>query len=289
MPDKENKHSSLASDLSNEALRGGYINEKDSPALYGFVSSQAKELGIDIQKEGIKVFITDAPIVEARFKIHGDNKTLSLNKELFGVRPDSKPGHPAPYSIGAVAGNIKHELQHYKDYKDGHYSFGSQLKEFIASGGGIHSQKRVNECRADFVSPGNEAYIESHAIEAALNGEGGDNTHPKNTDRVKALIIQSYIKEKTGIELTPDDVKFNRNCEFSITNKEKLHAIPPDVLLDAYNISEKKAKSLEDLAQSPAEDFRKIIMAMEEIRARDMTPSTTPVKPRKQAVDVSLD
>ncbi len=59
-------------------------------------------------------------------------------------------------------------------------------------------------------------------------------------------MIQSYIKEHTkseanpnGIELTPDYVEFNERCQFSIINKDKLHAIPAEVLIEGYNKAER--------------------------------------------------
>lgn len=225
-----------------------YKVEKDNlfAWLYDIVEKNAKDLGLDIGKEGIKVSflrdIYDLPLKELSLKDLKNNASMRFKDKKMYIGTDfllelSKRVKNPDNFDAALEGVIRHELQHYKDYKKG------IIKEWYPSEDELNREGKKHECRADFVSPGNEGWIEFHKKNDFFYIP---EKHPSGSERMQSLVMQSHIKEHTkseanpdGITLTPDDVEFNGKCEFSITNKDKLHAIPAEVLVEAYNKAER--------------------------------------------------
>ena len=230
-----------------------YKVDKDNFSwLYDIVKKNAKDIGLDIEKEGIKVsFFIDSD--NPSLKGYKNNAAMSyFSKTLYiGIdyptRISERVKNPDNFDA-ALEGVIKHELQHYKDFKQGYYNdlFSIALQgpfaQYLLSDE-ISRFKKINECRADFVNIGNDGFIDYRQNNDSFYT---GSTHPSGLDRMRSLMIQSHIKEKTkresnpdGIILTPNDVEFNGKCEFSITNKDKLYAIPAEVLVEAYNKAER--------------------------------------------------
>ena len=235
-------------DLREEASKFGEdqtLLDKNS-LLYKFVEKQAKELGLDMEKEGIKVEVIRGSKTGPGYMDY-ENKILGLDIDLLNkIAGANKIIESDSNSLDILGGIIKHELQHYKDEKKGYFLELNNNRR--ASDGEYKKGIKIGECRADSVTQDNEGFKNFYRSLADLEKSGDSyDTHPLSGDRVKALVIQSYIKKETGIELKLEDIKFNDKCEFSITNKEKLHSIPAEVLVEAYQKAENKSDVYTDL------------------------------------------
>ena len=188
--DEEMKNLRLLDAMYDEAFRKvGYLDKKQAPVLYEVVSKQAKELGIDMEKDGIKIYImggdkNDPLDLDAHnLKMSRDGKTLYIGQKVFGSDYAFKPDHPEMFSLSAFEGDMRHELQHHNDLKEGRYGALPGLKEFLSSGD-FKALRKANECRADFASPGNEGRIEELSTQTAMFGLFAENdTHPSASDR----------------------------------------------------------------------------------------------------------
>ncbi len=245
---KDIDYSALMNDIRNEAgTRNTEVDKKNFPVTYEFVRKEAERLGVDIEKEGFKIHLT--PWSEDRVSSYNNNAEIDVNNKtitigqsiLHGISKDPR------LSAEALRGVIGHEIQHYIDHKSKSHAEPEGLWEKIKKlnpFGDKNASHKASECRADFANPGNEGLMELNSKNVVKNFNDGGITHPLDSDRLRSLMIQSYIKEKTGVTLTPQDVEHNGSCEFKIINKEKLDKIPPNVLTDARDLAEHDVKIL---------------------------------------------
>lgn len=224
--------SSISQEFIKNAVRGRIIDNQTSPPLYEYIKNQAKDMGMDIEKEGIKIIIVshkDLPHADAAVLF--GKKTILLRDDLF--RKDTEADTlDALIEMDKFTRTIRHEVQHCIDEKNGFYDGLLDPNARRASDGYYSQVKKIGECRANFVSPNNTLSAVNFLLSAEHNLP---NEWPSFTEAYTSLFLQDYIRNKTGKVLKVGDVKFNEKCEFSITNKDILHDIPPEVLLAADN------------------------------------------------------
>lgn len=270
----------------NKYNHTGYKVDKDNFSwLYEVVERNAKVIGIDIESEGIEVrLIGDSDVpnlkdLKNNANMNSAGKTMFIGTDFLTKLSKTAKNSDNFYSV--LGGIIKHELQHYVDHKNRLYYYRDALEMIPDIISGEYSRKmKVLECRADFVNAGNRDFIEFLKNSDPLNIDTYV-LHTSSNDRIRSLMIQSYIKEHTksesnpdGITLTPNDVEFNEKGEFSITNKEKLHAIPAEVLIAAYNEAE---RSIPKYINSNVPE--------EEGRVDGFSMPSVPLKPKSQELD----
>lgn len=249
------------------------VDKDNNPWLYDIVEKNAKDLGLDLEKEGIKVSLfKDSDDRSLKYLIGSASIDFFTKKMYIGTDfltgLSERVKDPDNFN-SALEAVIRHELWHYIDYKNGRYPYKGLLEyEYASSSGEFNRINKINECRADYVNPGNEGYIEYHRNNDLFYTSS---RHPSGSDRMRSLMIQSYIKEKTksesnpdGIILTPNDVEFNEKCECSIINKDKLFAISADVLIEAYNKAERSVPKYIHVS-SPQEEPAKVFSGLKPI------------------------
>lgn len=259
--------------IREESREFGYVGkplDKNSE-LYKLVEKQGKELGVDIEKDGIKVVVMSGSKGGASMDFRA--KTMSIDKSFLKIDSVLEDPKADANRLASLVGVIKHETQHYKDFKEGHYDHDLVDRILDPVTGKLSTIQKTGECRADLAATGNKGFEELHELNSMMEDGHRSKTHPEGIDRFKALIIKSEIEKETGIALKPNDVKFNDKCEFSITNKDKLHAIPPDVLVKAYEKAEDKARSVKEAG----ERIKEVLGTMQEIKdGTFVVPSALP-------------
>ncbi len=211
--------------IRKEATESNYYDGKSvgkDTLLYKFVAEQAREVSVDINEIHIHVL-----------KNNSSSASMLLDNLIIG------DGNFKKGNLKTLRGAIKHELQHKKQ------GMLSTAIDNIFSGFNMHGMGRKSECEADFAAGKDIVdWLDLHLGPPSAYFEA-DEIHPSHRDRMKSGLIKSYIEDKTGVILKPEDVKIAADCSFEITNAEKAKAIPAKIIEDARKNAEVVAAEID--------------------------------------------
>lgn len=220
MDDEERYNAIRAEALERGHYKGGPVG--NDTLLFKYIEKQAHEIGADTSNLQVTIIPEDSQ----KFAAYIAGNKLRIGKYFLSEAS----------SLDNLEGQVKHEAEHTK------LSGFVRMMQNLLAKMGITEPSRKEECRADFATSGKIKQV--LAMEYKTDG-GHVTDHPSSKDRVIALDTQLEIERQSGIKLKPDDVNFEPDCTFTITNPAKLGAISPTVLEKAKKWAQEVADKLD--------------------------------------------
>ena len=238
----DNKNNWLLHSLIDESsvlLRqnNGVVGENN--AIYKFVAEQAKAIGISM--DNIEVSISDAPSFKDYMNLVPNSKTgrdtIVIGSDYFS-KVSSVVGEDV--AISAIRGGMKHELSHSEREP---ILIGS-----IVSNAGANKLRRLEECRADFFADNdavNFLRVTSYLSPKVYFETGKNSNYPPTRDRLRAAALRKFTEQESGEKIVLPYLNISHDCNFSITDKQKLDSINPYAMDRAKHLTEEFMRKLD--------------------------------------------